>query len=93
MGVVDVRNARLITYDGGSLIKPMIDAELAYVASLGHQFEFKHGLVTSVNRARQKQEICGREWTHGRSLNCDSPAVWDEMLRLRRGTLHYERSS
>ncbi len=34
MGVLDVRNARLIMYDGNSLIKPMIDAELAYIASL-----------------------------------------------------------
>lgn len=34
MGVLDVRNAKLIMYDGDRLIKPIIDAELAYIASL-----------------------------------------------------------
>jgi hypothetical protein len=34
MSVLDVRNARLIAYNGAVLVKPMIDAELAYIASL-----------------------------------------------------------
>lgn len=34
MSVLDIRNAKLFTYDGTPIIKPVIDAELAYIASL-----------------------------------------------------------
>jgi len=34
MSVLDIRNAKLFTYDGTPVIKPVVDAELAYIASL-----------------------------------------------------------
>lgn len=33
MSVLDIRNAKLFTYNGAQNIKPIIDAELAYIAS------------------------------------------------------------
>lgn len=34
MSVLDIRNSKLYTYDGTSDIKPVVDAELAYISSL-----------------------------------------------------------
>lgn len=34
MSVLDIRNSKLFTYSGTSSLKPMIDAELAYIESL-----------------------------------------------------------